>query len=270
MNTVFEWIKKAGERTVFYLRFLYLMTYVEFLSIKGRFILRVVSSLIPLVFQALVLIFILPVLGISAEYTKLVVMSRLFISDAISSSASLLSGLGTVGDLEQALMAPVPWWLVLLGRMFGFALRMFSMTVILIPFVVVFLKGKFVFSILSIVLLMFSLVLIQFFDAVMGLWGASYTKKMSEIVRVWARVINPMSFIATFSPKWPMIISSYPVGGWLLLANPFLYVHEMGRSAVFGSSGFIPPVICALMLVVFSLIFAFFGLRRLKRRFDLV
>jgi len=118
--------------------------------------------------------------------------------------------------------------------------------------------------------LLFAIALIscRLFDSAFGFFLSSIMYKMSDVSMLWARILSPHSFIACCGPSWKDILAFFPQSAYLLLLNPFQYIHEAGRGAIFGQVGFIPFWRCIGVLLSVTFFLIIFGRNRLKKRFD--
>ncbi|MCK4499927.1 hypothetical protein KAU11_05475 [Candidatus Babeliales bacterium] len=254
---------------MFAARFLYNMIAIELIMLRKSFFKRLFASLVPFSLQAFVLLFLLPQIGLSREYTTLVMISRLFTTEAMGAMAGVLSGLGSGGALNFVATTPVSVPLMLTGYTLAFTFKVLVLSLPIIPLAALFLYGTIQFSFALLFKFLFTVLVIRFFDSILGITSAGWTAGTWDF-STFARFINPLAFIAMFAPKWPMIAAKYPKAGWLFLLNPLLYLHEMGRSVVLGKSGFIPYSVCLGVLLGLIGLLIWIASTRLKSRFDLV
>ena len=94
-------------------------------------------------------------------------------------------------------------------------------------------------------------------------------KKMTSLSHIAIRIINPM-FMFGYLYSWQSVYAMSPLGGYLSLLNPLLYVMEGMRQGVLGQQGYLPFLdeLCGADRVY--VVFAVHAIVRLKKRLDCV
>jgi ABC-type multidrug transport system permease subunit len=60
------------------------------------------------------------------------------------------------------------------------------------------------------------------------------------------------------------------IAGYINLINPVMFATEAIRSSVLKSDDYLPFWQSILVMIIFTIIFAFLGIRKLKKRLDCV
>lgn len=68
--------------------------------------------------------------------------------------------------------------------------------------------------------------------------------------------------------SWEILYQTIPLLALLVLFNPITYAMEGFRNAVLGPDTYINFWICAFILIVACTIFSFYGIKKLKKKFD--
>ncbi|MFA5250135.1 MAG: ABC transporter permease [Parachlamydiales bacterium] len=103
-----------------------------------------------------------------------------------------------------------------------------------------------------------------------ALWVASLVTNLRRTSWLWARIINPLYMFCGFFYTWKSAYQLAPWVGYLHFFNPLLYVMEGTKAAILGPEGYLPFWACLGSLALFTGLFAFDGIRRLKKRLDCV
>jgi hypothetical protein len=70
--------------------------------------------------------------------------------------------------------------------------------------------------------------------------------------------------------SWISVFNLYKYFGYFLLINPFVYFTESIRSIFFNHNEFLPLGYCLVAILFFTLIFGYFGIKKLKKRLDAI
>lgn len=93
-------------------------------------------------------------------------------------------------------------------------------------------------------------------------------KHRKQTVNFWIRVNFPLLVLGGFWIPYILMKDNFPFLSLVALANPFLYITEGLRNATIGGSQYFSVLLCAVMLLLFSLIFTVLSCNRLKKRMD--
>lgn len=103
-----------------------------------------------------------------------------------------------------------------------------------------------------------------------SLFLASLAKDLSFLTTIRSRVLFPLWFLGCTLFSWHVLFKNFPSLAYLNLCNPVTYIMEGTRIAVFGQSNLLPFWLCFYMIIIFTLLFGYIGIARLKKRFDCI
>jgi len=96
--------------------------------------------------------------------------------------------------------------------------------------------------------------------------------KSSQLMSLWTRITFIFSTFGGFwVPRAVLMSFIAEYSSWahyLVFINPFVYITDGLRGATIGGSGFISPLLCALVLVGFTVITMLFAAFFFKRKLD--
>jgi ABC-type multidrug transport system permease subunit len=235
------------------------------------------NNILDSLFWPLVLIlangYILPAMGMPADYGSFIVISMLIIMasfTAWSSANVLASDFEGARSIGYELTLPLPYWLVYIKIMVGFTIKaaLFNLITLII--------GKLIlgagFSLAQIHLGKFLLIYVLscLFFSSFGLWASALAGNVARFMRLELRIAGPLFFICGYSFPWEILHKMAPAMGKLMLLTPWIYAYEGVRNSVFGPLGYLNYWLCCLMLIVFTVLFGFYGLWLFRRRLDCV
>ncbi len=97
---------------------------------------------------------------------------------------------------------------------------------------------------------------------------ATYVSGMDQMGTIWMRITNVLvTFGGEFVP-YAIVLTIYPILGRFLFLNPFLYVTEGVRSALFGTEKLFTYNLSILGCLIFSLFFIFLAIHFFKKKID--
>lgn len=128
----------------------------------------------------------------------------------------------------------------------------FDLSQLMVPkYVLIYLLMNFCFS-LSAAMIVFR---IEIFD---------------QFQRFWSRFMIQALFLGGLEFPYAIAAKNLPWFSYALLVNPYTYAYEGIRGSVFGQQGYMHYWVCVGALILFSVVFAFLGLRWFVRRLDSV
>jgi ABC-type polysaccharide/polyol phosphate export permease len=217
--------------------------------------------------------YIFPKLGMSSGYGAL-----LAIATVSSMSIFLLYDFvcNFISDLEDNktftyyFTLPIPNWLVWLKSLTYYAYRAFINGLIVLPLAKWVMGNRLNFSNCDWIKLFVMYVLIMIFNGALTLVVQSIPEDMSRIGVVWCRVVFPLWISSGWQYSLATLQEVSPLLAWMTMINPLIYTTEGLRAAVLGQKGFLSWWLCVGMLVLFSIVCAWYGIVRLKQRLDYV
>ena len=168
------------------------------------------------------------------------------------------------------LILPIPSWLIFIKNAVSHAIKTIIMSSIILPLGKLILWNRLDFSNLSIFKFVLMVLILNLFFSMFAVFLFTIPKDMEAIENVWIRIIFPLWFFGCAEFSWQTIYNINKRLAFLDLLNPFVYTFEGIRSAFFGQAGFILFGVCSVMTILFSLFFAWAGIKRLKKRLDFI
>lgn len=179
-----------------------------------------------------------------------------------------------IGDVEgdrsinYLLTMPLPSWLTFVAIGLSWSLRT------IVNIAPMFILGKLLLweqldlSKIHYVPFIFQFITASLFYGFFGLWTATMFKRMSDAGNIWLRMVNPMFLFGAFMFSWKSIAATMPWVSIVLLLNPIVYANEGMRATGLDPNNYIPFWICNLVLWGCTLLFGWWGIRRLRTWLD--
>jgi ABC-type polysaccharide/polyol phosphate export permease len=245
----------------------------EYLVFKQIALNRIISIFIWASCQLVVNGYFLPKLGITHTYGLISLSSCLAVAgliDAFGNVMEIVMDLSTDKITFYYATLPMPTWMVFVVKMKALALMYMSYTVLLLPLGKLLLWNEFSLASVNWLYLGIVLILGNIFYAALTLFIASYVKHRKQLGNVWRTFIFPLWFLGGFGFTWNIIHEVSPQLAYLELMNPIIYVTESYRNALMGSTGLLNFWACVIMMLFFTCISAWVGIKRLTRQCDFI
>jgi len=168
------------------------------------------------------------------------------------------------------LTLPVPSWLIFLRTIIFYSLNTMALGLFVVPISKLALWYRFDLSHFSLGKYALIFVLTNIFYAAFTLWIASRVMSMEKIGSVWMRFVYPIWFLGGFDYSLNVLREFSPALAHLSYINPMIYVMEGTRNAILGSQGSLNFWLCVMMITLFTVVFSWHGIARLKRRLDFI
>jgi len=108
------------------------------------------------------------------------------------------------------------------------------------------------------------------FVGAFSMFIVSIIKDMNHTNQIGVRFMFPLWFLGGSQFSWLTLHKFVPKVSYVALANPLIYAHEASRVAILGQKGYIPFWTCIGMLLLFTFLFGWLGIRKMKKRLDYV
>ena len=213
-------------------------------------------------------------MGLSQEYggpffaVSMLIMMASFSS--WGSSTVLAADLEGARSISYELSLPSYYWLIFVKYILSFAFQaaLFNLTALVIGKLLFF--KQFDLSQCSIpkFIILYSIACIFF--GTFSVWAAMFAGAVHRHRQLEIRLAGPLFFICGYGFPWFILNQASSLFALLMLATPWIYAYEGVRASIFGQSHYINFWICCGMLIVFTIIFGFMGLRLFKKRLDCV
>lgn len=160
--------------------------------------------------------------------------------------------------------------LVLFERIAFSALLCFILVLPFFPISMFLLGSRIDFSHTSWPLLAMHLFVSALFATSLNVFGLCFIQHSRQLGNLWTRLFRPMFMLGGFQVPRAAMARVSPVIDFLTYINPMVYVSEGIRSIVIGGPDFIDYSICAVVLVIASLVFMNLAFYYFKKRIDYV
>lgn len=222
--------------------------------------------------RAIVLVFLLPIIGMPSEYVNIFFSGAVLIGGLFESMSTILRVVTDIeknGTLRYELSLPCSRWPVILKLLFSHTLRVLFSSLIFLVLGKILMWNLFDLSAISIPKLLVALGLTGILTGVLALFYASFICDVSDISFVWRSGLYPFLIIGGNLFPWRAVDSFSPIVGKLFLLNPIMLASEAIRVSLLGPNGYLPFWVSGVGLLFCSFVFGIFGFIQLKKRLDM-
>lgn len=217
--------------------------------------------------------YILPKMGIQAEY-------GVFMLGAMIGTVGVFETFPTIYELmfdfERGKIThyyatlPLPTWMVFARLVVYYSCVCLFLASLVMPISLPLLWG--LFSLASVNWLQFVAIFFvaNIFYGAFGLFITSLIKHSSQSQHMWIRLIFPLWFLGGFNFSWDSLYATSPWFSYVNLLNPIMHVTEAYRTAITGASGSLPFWISVVYVVVLTFVISVIAIKRLKKRLDFI
>lgn len=217
--------------------------------------------------------YVFPVMGLPQTYGPFMTVGMLIIMasfSAWSSSTVLVADIEGARSIGYELTLPISYWLVYSKIAFSFALKAAFFNILCLVVGKILLWNQFDVSNFSISHFTLIYMAANLFFGFFAVWSACFAGTVQRHMNLEIRLAGPLFFICGHSFSWAILSGISPVMGMMMLGTPWIYAYEGTRASVLGQAGFLNYWLCIGGLILFILVFGFFGLRAFKKRLDCV
>lgn len=240
---------------------------------KGRYLGDLADTAIWVTIVTLVTAYVFPQMGMSSKFGSFylvgAIASAIFFS-VYDNTATFLSDLENDKEITYFFTLPMPTWMVFLSKGVLYSIRTAIVAVIILPLGKILLWNNFDLSNFSVFRFVFIYLLINLFNGFFSIFIATSIKGLDDLKILWIRILFPVWFFGGSQFSLQTLYNISPIFAKISSFNPYLYVFEGIRSAVFGPDDYVAFWKCALILVVSTFLFAWIGIKRLKKRLDFI
>lgn len=217
--------------------------------------------------------YVLPTMGMSADYGAFIAISMLIIMasfTAWTAANSLAADLEGPRSISYELTLPLPYWLVCVKTIVAFGCKAALFNVMsLIVGKVILLDA---FSLAHANVLKFFIIYLMscLFFGSFAFWAAVFAGTIKRFMAIELRVAGPLFFICGYSFSWKTLYAISPMTALGSLIAPWWYAYEGVRAALLGQPGYINFYTCLGMLFLFCLAFSLWGIYLFKKRMDCI
>lgn len=249
------------------------MLRVDFEQARGTFFAKLVDRFVWVISLILVGGYLLPSMGITSDYGKMLLaaaLAGLGMLESYSCIAQIVADLGGDYVLSYYLTLPVSATTIFLRILVYNALFFSAACFLLFPICNIWLPEPIAYGNIHWPKFVTMIFLSNFFHGAVILWGATFVQDMRMLGKIWSRLLHPLWFLGGLQFTWATLAKKSPLLGYLILLNPLIHATDGLRSAVLQNEEYLPFWIMASFLFVATVLAAWHGIRRFKRKLDLV
>lgn len=223
--------------------------------------------------NVIVFSYFMPIMGLQSTYGSFILIGAIAsfgLFDVIGHVATLIGDIEGDKTIQFPLAMPISSTLVFMQIALRWAINSFILTLLLFPIGKILLPYEYKILEMNFLKLIPMYITINVFFGFFSLWIASLIKSISSLSSLYLRVVNPIFMFGGYFYTWESLYTLSPTLAYINLIDPMLYVFEGMRSAALGSEGYLPFWNCFLALWGFILVTGYLGIRRLKKRLDVV
>jgi ABC-2 type transport system permease protein len=230
---------------------------------------HVINSIIWVTCSLVVSSYVWPKIGMSEEFgvfTALGCLVSCAFWDAWGVTAQFVSDIEGDRVIDYYLTLPLSSRLFFVKQIVFYMLRSMGVSFLMIPISKLILGSKLSFAHFSFGKFIIIFMITNIFCATLSLLMTSLVKDMNSIDNVSMRFLFPMWFFGGAQFSWMTMYAVSRYFAYFCLCNPLLYAMEAMRVAFIGQEGYLPFWPSILMLILFSIVCGYIGIRRLVRR----
>jgi ABC-2 type transport system permease protein len=220
-----------------------------------------------------IMTYVLPQIGLAATYGAFFAVSMIITVafwDTWNTTTKFIADLEGTRTIEYYLTLPLPASLYFIEQLCYFAIRAGALSLGITPLAKIILWNQFDLSQIAPLSTIIIFVNSLFFCATMSLIMASMVKDINNLGHVGIRTLFPMFSTGGTQYSWFTMYALSPMLAYISLANPLLYATEGMHAAMLGQPGYLPLLLCIMMVILFAAVFGMWSIRRMKRRLDCV
>ncbi|NGX56868.1 MAG: hypothetical protein K1060chlam5_01116 [Candidatus Anoxychlamydiales bacterium] len=245
----------------------------EMFVYKKTFKSKAIDLLIIVLSNMIVFNYIMPYFGVKPNYGAFILIGLIpavNFFDIIPKTTDLVMDITGSKKISYILTLPLPSFLSIAAIPVSWAISGCMYTILVLPLGKLILWNKFSLEHFSFFKFILAFLIINIMFGFFALWLAALIKSMKYVSWVWARIVNPLFMLGGYFYSWKAIFSMSHIAGYMNLINPVMFATEALRSSVFESKNFVPYWISILAMLLFTIMFAFLGIKKLKKRLDCV
>jgi ABC-type multidrug transport system permease subunit len=218
--------------------------------------------------------YMMPLFGITdSQYGTFTLIGNLAIwglFEMLTSTAMFLGDLQGDRSIGYYMSLPLPSYMIFVEQALASAYRSIASSILILPLGKLILGKDLILSAINWPCLLIAFILINIFYGFFTILVASYVSDLSALTMVRSRIMFPLWFLGGFQFPWKMLYDVSPNMAYLSLGNPIIYIMDGIRSTVLPPERYLPFWNCMGMIIFFSIICGYFGIKKLKQRLDCI
>lgn len=239
-----------------------------------RWIYRAIDALVWVSCVLLVAYHIMPLFGIeNRQYGTFTLLGHLAVwglLEMLTSIAMFLADLQGDHTISYYLSLPIPSTMLFIEQAYASAYKSMASSILIVPIGKIILGNDLDLSIINWPHFILAFFMLNMFYGFFTLFVTSYVPDLPTLTMVRSRIMFPLWFLGGCQFSWKMLHQVSPTAAYINLCNPIVYIMDGIRSTALPTNEYLPFWLCMGMLVFFSTLFGFLGIRKLKRRLDCI
>jgi len=248
------------------------LLYKDIVVFNKRWIYRSIDALVWMIAILFVAHYIMPLFGITdPNYGTFTLIGNLAVWGLLEMLTSIAMFLGDLqGDkaITYYLSLPLPSSMIFIEQACASAYRSMASSLLLLPLGKLMLGDSFVLSNINWPHFIIAFCIINLFYGFFTIFVASYIPDLAALTMVRSRIMFPLWFLGGFQFPWKMLYKVCPSIAYINLCNPVIYIMDGLRSTALPTENYLPFWNCMGMLIFFSIIFSYLGVKKLQQRLD--
>ena len=242
-----------------------------FFTSKQRILSRNLDAIFWVSTQIIASQYLLPLFGVQASFGTFIFVGLFSVwplFEVVTQAGNFIADIHGNNKISYELTLPINQSLIFLK--FGLETVICSLlgSVVILPMGMLILGKHLSFEHTNWFYFIIMLLLTHIFYGAITMFMTSITPSVDYLTSIRSRYMFPLWFLGGYQTIWSVIYHKVPWVGALLLLNPITYTMEGLRASILGQQGYIPLWINIVALLGFSTLFAYLGIRILKRRLD--
>lgn len=256
-----------------YLKTFWALLKTDFAIVNKNIVNDIIDVFIWISLISIVFTYIFPQLGMSKDFGGLALVGTIAscgIFDIWSTTANYLSDLEGNNTNSYFFTLPIPSWTIFIKIALAQAYKTIILSTFILPLGKLILANRLNLSNFSPIKFFLMFATVNIFCGFFAILMISVTSSMKRVNSVWVRVLFPLWFLGGAEFPWKAIQGLSEYLAYTVLLNPILYCMEGIRATTLGQENYLNFWICLIFLWISGGIFGYLGIKRLKKRLDLV
>jgi ABC-type polysaccharide/polyol phosphate export permease len=217
---------------------------------------------------------IMPLFGITdPHYGTFNLLGNLAIWGLFEMLTSIAMFLGDLqGDkaIGYYMSLPLPSYMIFVEQALASAYRSIASSILIFPMGILILGNQFNLHAINWFYFIIAFIIINIFYGFFTILVAGYIQDLPALTMVRSRIMFPLWFLGGFQFPWKMLYGVAPKIAVTSLCNPMIYIMDGMRATMLPTEQYLPFWNCMGMVIFFSVVCGYFGIRKLRQRLDCI
>jgi ABC-type polysaccharide/polyol phosphate export permease len=239
-----------------------------------RWISRAIDALVWVSCVLLVAYNIMPLFGIeNRQYGTFTLLGHLAVwglLEMLTSIAMFLADLQGDRTVSYYLYLPISSSLFFVEQACASAYKSMASSILIIPMGKIILGSDLHLDAIHWPKFFIAFFVLNMFYGFFTLFVTSYIPDLPTLTMVRSRIMFPLWFLGGCQFSWKMLYQVSPTAAYINLCNPIVYIMDGIRCTALPTDQYLPFWLCMSMLILFSTLFGYLGIRKLQHRLDCI